>query len=156
MFKHYTPVKFEWVGIVAMCCFLFKIAWKIDDCNSFKWTFLKKKTEHFTFSSTLFVCYDLTVVRCVNWVVPESIPCKVFTGNSGLPRVHTFLGTSTPLGIFQWHFNESYGCILRNWTLCHSEQETGNKFGTCYVLLTERSHTAECWPKVKPVQTECS
>ena len=155
MFKHYAPVKFEWVGIVAMCSFLFKIAWKIDDCNSFKWTFLEKKTEHFTFSSTLLVCYDLTVVKCVNWVVPESFQWKVFTGNSDLPWVHTFLGPPLP-----WEFSNDILMrvidILQNWTLCHSERETGNKFGTCYVLLIERSHTAECWPKVKPVLTECS
>ena len=54
-------MKFERVGIVAMCRFLFKVAGQIDDCNSFEWTFLKKKTEHFTFNFTLVVCYDLRV-----------------------------------------------------------------------------------------------
>jgi len=81
-----------------MCGFLFKIAWKIDDCYSFKWTFLEKKTEYFTFSFTLVVCYDLTVVSCVNWAVPGSIhalPRKVFTGNSGSPSY--FLSLRPPL-----------------------------------------------------------
>ena len=34
------PVKLKGVGAVSMGGFLFKVAWKIDDSNCFKWTFL--------------------------------------------------------------------------------------------------------------------
>ena len=51
----YVPVKFEWVGIVSMCGFLFKVAWKINDGDSFKWTFLEKTKEYFTFSRSLWL-----------------------------------------------------------------------------------------------------
>ena len=67
-----------------MCGFLFKVAWKIDDCKSFKWTFLEKRTKYFTFTCTLIVCLRFNSTEwCGNRMFPKVIihSPKVLTGN---------------------------------------------------------------------------
>ena len=49
------PVKLKRVGAVSMCGFLFKVAWKIDDSNCLKWTFLWNEKYYFHVPSWTFM-----------------------------------------------------------------------------------------------------